>query len=251
MMPRSIRDKSIVCGLFLSKFDLEGLGALGFASFREAFNVFGLALGAKPASIKNYRDELDPLFPNARQGWHKRPLRSHCRDIYERYADWDMPSLAALVMKVANAGGIMTERDADLSRTVSHDSDSFARRLMTGRAAERYFMEHFGEESVFSSAEVLDMTQSGCGFDFRLQTPGRSDFLAVEVKGMRMERGNIALTSKEHVVANELRTRYFLYIVKNFEERPFGLNICNPLSGDIRFNRVERQVIQVTWSANL
>lgn len=56
------RDKLILCGLFLSKFDTFGLKKLGFSSFTEAFNVLGYALEAKAMNIKNYRDEFDPYF---------------------------------------------------------------------------------------------------------------------------------------------------------------------------------------------
>ena len=62
----SSREKLILTGLFLSKYDKLGLRRLGFETFLEAFNVVGYALGGKPASIKNYRDEFDPLFPNRR-----------------------------------------------------------------------------------------------------------------------------------------------------------------------------------------
>jgi hypothetical protein len=55
------REKLILTGLYLSKYDSAGLKKLGFESFIEAFNVIGYALGGKPASIKNYRDEFDPL----------------------------------------------------------------------------------------------------------------------------------------------------------------------------------------------
>ena len=48
-------------------------------SLFEFKNVIGFALGAKPASIKNYRDEFDPVFPNKRKGWHKRPMRNYCK----------------------------------------------------------------------------------------------------------------------------------------------------------------------------
>lgn len=64
----TVRRKLILSGLYLSKFDSEGLKSLGFDSFTEAFNVIGYALGSQPASIKNYRDEFDPLFPNRRKG---------------------------------------------------------------------------------------------------------------------------------------------------------------------------------------
>jgi hypothetical protein len=59
------REKLILTGLYLSKYDALGLKKLGFESFKEAFNVVGYAMGSQPASIKNYRDEFDPLFPKS------------------------------------------------------------------------------------------------------------------------------------------------------------------------------------------
>lgn len=53
----------MLAGLFLSKFDREGLKCLGFSNFSEAYNAMGYALGGKPTSIKNYMQEFDPLFP--------------------------------------------------------------------------------------------------------------------------------------------------------------------------------------------
>src|SRR5439155_21734477 len=61
------REKLILAGLYLSKYDSAGLKKLGFESFIEAFNVIGYALGGKPASIKNYRDEFDPLVSKRRR----------------------------------------------------------------------------------------------------------------------------------------------------------------------------------------
>ena len=63
----SLREKLILAGLYLAKYDEAGLKQLGFNSFVEAFNVIGYGLGARPASIKNYRDEFDSLFPNNRK----------------------------------------------------------------------------------------------------------------------------------------------------------------------------------------
>ena len=84
----SAREKAIISGLYLSKFDKEGLHHLGFDSFTEAFNVIGLALNVKPASIKNYRDEFDPKFPNERRGWHKRAMRPYVKDVYDKLLPW-------------------------------------------------------------------------------------------------------------------------------------------------------------------
>ena len=76
--------KAMLIGMFLSKYDQQALDILGFESFAEAFNVLGLSLGVKPNSIKNYRDEFDPIFPNHRQGWHKRQMYSSRKAILEK-----------------------------------------------------------------------------------------------------------------------------------------------------------------------
>lgn len=91
------REKLILIGLYLSKYDSLGLRRLGFDSFVEAFNVFGYAMGSKPASIKNYRDEFDPLFPNRRKGWHKRSTREYCLRVFEEYKSLDLESFTALI----------------------------------------------------------------------------------------------------------------------------------------------------------
>src|SRR6266566_4475119 len=91
------REKSILVGLYLSKYDSLGLKPLGFESFVEAFNVVGYAMGSRPASIKNYRDEFDPLFPNRRKGWHKRKTRAYCLKVFEEYKGLDLESFTGLV----------------------------------------------------------------------------------------------------------------------------------------------------------
>ena len=91
------REKLILTGLYLAKYDSAGVRKLGFESFIEAFNVIGYALGEKPASIKNYRDEFDPLFPNKRKGWHKRPTRQYCLKVFEEYKKLDLESFTGLI----------------------------------------------------------------------------------------------------------------------------------------------------------
>lgn len=245
-MKLTARDKTIVCGLFLSKFDAKGLTALGFSTFKEAFNVLALAINAKPASIKNYRDELDPLFPNVRLGWHKRKLREHCQKIYETYHRYDLEEMASLIALITgcNLTSYINDLDPD-------ENESFAKRLATGRAAENFFLENYRTESQFASLDVVDVTQTGCGFDFRLQRDPSTSFNAVEVKGIRSDKGSIVLTSKEHLVAGSLGESYYLYVVKNFDDVPYAVNYCDPLRAGLEFNRTERKVIQVAWSAKL
>ena len=63
----------MLAGMFLSKFDKEGLRLLGFKTLREAYNVISAALGVPFRSIRNYRDEFDPVLSDSRKGWDKPP----------------------------------------------------------------------------------------------------------------------------------------------------------------------------------
>jgi hypothetical protein len=236
----SVREQSILLGLYLSKFDVEGISALGFSSFVEVYNTFALAIGTKPATIKNYRDELDPYFPNARKGWHQRPLREHCAKIFDEFKEVDIGTLQNMVCNWVSVP--LTEDE-----TLSQDQDStFAKRLITGKAAENFFIQNYSKERVFQATELVDVTQTGCGYDFRLHEKTNDVSFAVEVKGLRMSSGSLAMTDKEYRVANEIGDRYFLYVVKNFEEIPMAINIRNPLKSSLDFNKYERLVTQVS-----
>ncbi len=179
------RDRQIVCGLYLSMYDQEGLHHLGFSSFTEAFNTLGLLLDAKPASIKNYRDELDPYFPNARQGWHKRPLRTHCKRIMECYKGFAMSELGKVVQGFLPRDKRLCqfpELSEVLQQEIGGPESTFARRLITGEAAEAYFRSRFREFTEFAPCSIKDTTRWGCGFDFKVTSADSTDYFAVEVK---------------------------------------------------------------------
>ncbi len=244
------REKRILAGLYLSKYDTLGLKKLGFEGFVEAFNVIGYALGTKPASIKNYRDEFDPLFPNQRRGWHKRPRREYCLKVFEEYRGMDLETFTALIKSFVgydeNAWSqVQIKEDKD-------DADSFfAKRLITGLAAEQYFESVQPNLPEFRGYTVENTTRLGCGYDFRLRTGRRKSFLAVEVKGLKEPTGSLSLTPKEHQVATALADRFFLFVVKNFRESPFHTIYQDPLSGTLRFTKKERVTVQTSWLANV
>jgi hypothetical protein len=246
----STREKLILAGLYLSKFDAAGLMKLGFDSFQEAFNVIGFALGSKPASIKNYRDEFDPLFPNQRMGWHKRKTRDYCLAVFEQYKGLDFEAFTGLVRSFFGY-------DENLESVVSPEQQadggsSFAQRLITGMAAEHYFESKHAELPEFRGYFLENTTRFGCGYDFRLRTKtDPEDFLAVEVKGLKETRGSLSMTPKEYDVAAALRDRFFLFVVRNFREVPFHDVYKNPLAGPLKFQRLERVTIQVSWLTSI
>jgi hypothetical protein len=242
------RQKLILSGLYLSKYDSLGVRKLGFDSFIEAFNVIGYALGSRPASIKNYRDEFDPLFPNnPRKGWHKRPTRQYCRAVFEQYKDLDFESFTLLVRSFfsfdENAWGTALPVEEGGQGTTT-----FAQRLITGLAAEQYFERFCGDLAEFRGCLVENTTRHGCGYDFRLRREqDQKDFLAVEVKGLREQTGSLSMTPKEYDVASTLKDRFFLFVVKNFREVPSHEIFQNPLFCNLHFRKVERVVVQISW----
>jgi hypothetical protein len=244
------REKPILVGLYLSKYDSLGLKRLGFDTFVEAFNVLGYAMGSKPASIKNYRDEFDPLFPNRRKGWHKRKTRDYCLRVFEEYKSLDIESFTGLIESFAgydeNAWSAFRRKKKPGDRQ-SH----FAQRLITGLAAEQYFESVRPSLSEFRGYTVQNTTSLGCGYDFRLEADPDKDFLAVEVKGLNGVRGTLSLTPKEHEIATALRDRFVLFVVMNFRESPFHEIFRNPLSSSLKFRKKETVMVQVSWLANV
>jgi hypothetical protein len=243
----STREKLILAGLYLSKYNSLGLKKLGFESFVEAFNVIGYALGSKPASIKNYRDEFDPLFPNKRKGWHKRDIRDYCLAVFKSYNDLDFESFTGLV-------GSFFGLDANIDSAIlpqeqpGDGQSSFAQRLITGVAAERYFEAIHAVVPEFKGYLMENTTRFGCGYDFRLRNePDDTNFLAIEVKGLKDQTGSVMMTPKEHDVAAKLRDRFYLFVVRNFRESSSHQIFKNPLSSPLSFRRVERVTVQVSW----
>jgi hypothetical protein len=241
----------MLAGLYLSKYDSLGLKKLGFESFGEAFNVIGYALRSRPASIKNYRDEFDPLFPNPRKGWHKRPTRDHCLAVFEEYSGFDFESFTGLIQSFFGYDDNVLSQVVPTEQQDESES-SFARRLITGLAAEHYFESVQPTLPEFKDLIVERTTQFGCGYDFRLRTqPNHKDFLAVEVKGLNEQTGSLSMTPKEYEVASALRERFFLFVVRNFRESPLHEIFQNPLSGRLQFRKTERVLIQVAWLATV
>jgi hypothetical protein len=248
MRKLTLRDKSILAGLYLSKFDLEGLRHLGFDSFTEAFNVIGLALGTQPASIKNYRDEFDPLFPNDRKGWHKRGTRKYCKDIYDTFHGLRLPNFSILLKQIIYKDHDLDVLMEDAEKSEDGKESSFAKRLITGQAAEQYFKNVFLNVDLFQGYNLEDTTKYGCGFDFKLVAEDREKFIGVEVKGLNEPNGNIALTNKEYTVAGLLKDRYYIFIVKNFKEKPFHSIFQNPIKNMV-FNRNVNTIVQISWNS--
>jgi hypothetical protein len=243
----SNRSISILIGLYLSKFDEEGLTKLGFSKFTEAYNTLGYSIGTKPASLKNYRDEFDPIFPNLRKGRRNRPMRDYCKEIFDRFGNLNIEDFTDLIQSCLIPNYEIEK--VIKPKELWDKSESVAKRLMTGKAAEEYFKMNFSSIREFTGFSLKDTTNLACGFDFKLSR--ESNFYCAEVKGLSASTGGISLTEKEYGVAEELKERYCLFVVSNFIEKPKHQVIFNPIESNLSFKKLERQIMQVTYATSI
>lgn len=240
------RNMAIFIGLYLSRFNQLALEAFDFTGFHQAYNVLGYALNIKPKSINNYRDEFDPYFPNGRKGWN-REMKPQSKVIFDLAKDLTFEQFT-FVIKAHLSHTEVEWSDIQLPSELYRDKHEFsAERLITGKAAEEYFVQKCPSIEVFSGFHITNTTDLGCGFDFKL-SKGMERYY-VEVKGMNAKTGNILMTEKEHRVAEELKNRYCLFVVKDFRQSPFHDYYFDPLHSDaLLFERHERQIIQTTFT---
>jgi len=138
-----------------------------------------------------------------------------------------------------------------LQKYAGSPDSSFAKRLITGKAAEEYFLANYSRMPEFLDYTLTDTTQWGCGFDFKLMHPRDSMYSAVEVKGVRDRFGQVQFTALEYEMADVLAEQYYLILVRNFAEQPFHSVFRNPLRCKLKFDRVERKEVRVSWVANV
>lgn len=242
------RDKAILVGLFLSRFDKKALESFGFTGFRQAYNVLGLSIGFIPKSIQNYRDEFDPYFPNSRKGWRNRKLRDYCKEYMDATKDMSFEEFYYLIKSFVDDGVI---EENDIVKERKKVSRGFmANRLITGKAAEEYFIMNYQTIDLFHDFDLMNTTQMGCGFDFKLSHNQQRYY--VEVKGINEKSGSILMTEKEYSVADDLRDLYCLFVVSNFRERPEHRLFFNPLNTTkLQFTRQEQIVTRISYSGKM
>ena len=93
--------KEMLAGLFLSKFNTEerkaGLERLGYDTFQDAYKGLAELVGGNPLSVRNYRDEFDPVFPNGRTGYNMRKMHPTRQAMLDAYGSMDLETMAELL----------------------------------------------------------------------------------------------------------------------------------------------------------
>ncbi|ABX43278.1 DUF3883 domain-containing protein [Lachnoclostridium phytofermentans] len=250
----------LIVAFYLSKYDRDGVKNLGYKSFNQAFNNIGEILGIKPNTIKNMREQFDPLFENSRVGWYQRelsPSRNQVLEIYDNFSELALRDVVLDIIYNVKKNERIEEIELYIETMNIDDDDdkndrstrSYTTRGMSGKKAEKIFILKF-EEGEFSEykGELIDKTEHGCGYDFELKG---DENLYFEVKGLLDKCSNILFTDKEWSVANQYGSRYILVLVSYVDQdNPLVKFIVNPVDKLSPKKKIEK-VISVKWIADI
>ena len=242
-----LETEAIVIGYAMSRLNKSYYSARGFVTWKRAYAEAGAALTRPPQTFKNLRDEFDPVHSNVREGWKNRSLRSDRQRVLDELADVSDEALLELVDRILRRDESATEEAIDALAVVNKVAYNVAERLLTGRRAEEYFLEHCTSLVQVARAGILDMRQNACGFDFGVQ---ESRDIAIEVKGIKQYSGDIQFTDREWSEAKIRRENYWVVVVGNLEAVPAPRVIRDPhavLSVTSRF----RRSIAVEWRSRV
>jgi hypothetical protein len=244
---RLIEFEAIVVAYAMSRLDAKFLQLFEYKSWRQAFADAAARFGVAPASMKNLRDEFDPVHGNARKGWKNRPMRENRQRVLGEFCEMSEPGLVEIVARILRGDREVRELVTKPILAATTRAGNVAERLRTGREAERYFMTHAETICGVSGTGLIDVRDEARGFDFGIAENGN---VGIEVKGMRLARGEILFTDYEWSQAKRKASNYWLVVVGCLDADPRALLIRNP-AAEIKAHSNIRQSATVSWRARV
>lgn len=242
-----LETSALIVGYAMSRLDRAYLEAHKLKSWKEAFRRAGDALKVAPASIKNLRDEFDPVHGNTRKGWKDRPMRPNRQRIMGQLCDVSDAALLEMIERVlARDPDALQEVVTPLSQPAER-IHNVAERLRTGRLAEAFFLANSEKVADVAATLILDHRELARGYDFGVR---RRDSVAIEVKGMKQMRGGVLFTDREWSEAKARRADYWLVVVGNIESNPIAKLFPDPAT-TLRADCKYQTTITASWRANV
>ncbi len=214
---------------YLARFDKKAYENLNMGNQSQTHQKIGELLSVKPNSVKNWRDEFDPLFGH-RAGWYQRPLSPSRVQVANALGNLSEQEIFLIVKRILSEKDIENPDFKTLTELIDESTENeesrFVLRAPTGKKAEDFFVEYFKENEKPYKGELLDTRDLGCGYDFEIIN-GEHKYL-IEVKGLSKQTGGILLTDKEWETAKAHGNKYFIALISNLEEDPIIEFIRNP-----------------------
>lgn len=214
---------------FLSRFNEEAYNILNYGNQGKTHIMIGSILGVNPHTVKNMRDEFDPLF-GFRAGWYQRPMSPSRIQVVEMLENFSFDQVHALVndILVSKGDSLNAEEISDIFQVNEGNPNELQRvytsRGITGARAEEIFKINFLQIIPSFSGELINTTMDGIGYDFK----NSLESIYIEVKGSANDQKGILLTDKEWEAAKRLGEKYYLVLIYLINEKPTFLMLNNP-----------------------
>lgn len=241
-----IQVEAIIVAYAMSRLDKKFLRRFSFSSWTQAFEAIGTRLGVRAASMKNLRDEFDPIHQNTRRGWHRRPLRPNRQRVLGEFCDASDEAVIEIVVRLLEGD---REIEDEVTKPLAQERnrvENVAERLRTGRFAEEYFLRNSEEICGVRPALLVDVRLNACGFDFGVS----EESTAIEVKGLKPARGPILFTDNEWSQANQRRQDYWLVVVGNLDREPRA-KLFKHAASLIQATSIFQQQTTISWRATV
>ena len=238
---------SLVVAYYLSKYDEKAYETLGLGNRTESHRIIGEILGVNKNTVKNMRDEFDPLHENKRAGWYQRNLRPSRQKIVEQYQHLEEEELRDLVLEILENKHILDDdTSSDLIEVLDEPNANpiFIVRGITGRKAEEIFLNFHKTNAHPIPGEIIDKRDHGCGYDYEISGESK---VFIEVKGLDGDSGGISFTSKEWDVAQKEGEKYYLVLIKNVSSTPTVKIIQNPAK-TLKPKKYIFTSVQIRWN---
>lgn len=241
---------ALVIAFYLSKYDRAGLKNLGYVNFNEAYRDIENKIGVKATSVKNRRDEFDPIHDNERVGWYQRPMSPSRVRIVEQFSSMSEPTLRGIVLDIINKKGDVSEVIPEVLKEASEKKyekkGKFILRGPTGRRAEELFLSRFNSGNTDFEGQLQDCRDSGMGYDFDIiNSVGEHNF--IEVKGLDGYTGGVLFTDKEWRTACEKGKNYHLVVISGIATNPKFNYYINPTKVFVPKRTISTSII-VSWN---
>ena len=231
----------------MSRLDQHFLDEFAQPTWKATCDWAGARLGVKPSSLKNLRDEFDPIHENARRGWLNRPMRNDRAEVVASFSTRSDEELLEVVRGILSRDSIVENEVIRPLAGTQQRIMNVAQRLRTGRLAEVFFVRNSAEICEITSSDLLDERELARGYDFAVRSR-RS--LRIEVKGLATSRGEIVFTDLEWRVAREYRGDYWLVVVGRVPDNPTAKLFRNPRAS-LLVSQVVEQIERLSWRSRV
>jgi hypothetical protein len=242
-----IEYESLIVAYAMSRLDKRFLKERGLPSWNAAFKTIGSQINTKPASLKNLRDEFDPIHENTRRGWLNRPMRPNRQRVIAEFSELSDEGLMEIVSRIFSRDSIVTADIVEPLAASRKRVENVAERLRTGRKAEEFFIRESQNICGINKGDLLDKRTDAQGFDFSvISRPS----LMIEVKGLSIAVGDILFTDREWEMARQNRAEYWLIVVGCLSDQPRAKLHVDPF-GSLQVRSVIERCTRVSWRSRI